>query len=74
MTNIPRYQFCEIPNTPEGWALVNSMKKYLNKQGYKLRVKGQHMDAVAKANWRYYERGQPISRSTHLRVYLDDIR
>ena len=32
------------------------------------------MNDEAKANWRKYERGQPIALSTHLRVYVNENR
>ena len=70
--NLSRYQFAEIPNDEEGLAFVEQLKTYLNKDRYKIDVKGQYMNDEAKANWRKYERGQPISLSTHLRVYINE--
>ena len=70
--NLSRYQFAEIPNDEEGLAFVKQLKTYLNKDRYKIVVKGQHMNDEAKANWRKYVRGQPISLSTHLRVYVNE--
>ena len=67
----PRYQFAEIPNDDEGRELVRLMRKYLHKDRYKLLVKGQHLKPSE--NWRHYQFGQPISKSTHLRVYLNDM-
>ena len=72
--NLSRYQFAEIPNDEEGRAFVKQLKTYLNKDRYNIVVKGQHMNAEAKANWRKYERGQPIALSTHLRVYVNENR
>jgi len=45
------------------------LKKFLNKDGYYITVKGQHLKKDA--NWRSFEFGQPIYASTHLRVYID---
>ena len=70
--NLSRYQFAEIPNNQEGQAFIGQLKAYLNKDRYHVVVKGQHMNDEAKANWRRYERGQPIALSTHLRVYVND--
>ena len=72
--NLSRYQFAEIPNDEEGRAYVKQLKTYLNKDRYNIVVKGQHMNDEAKANWRKYERGQPIALSTHLRVYVNENR
>ena len=72
--NLSRYQFAEIPNDEEGRAFVKQLKTYLNKDRYNIVVKGQHMNNEAKANWRKYERGQPIALSTHLRVYVNENR
>jgi len=70
--NLSRYQFAEIPNDEEGLAFVEQLKTYLNKDRYKIDVKGQYMNDEAKANWRKYVYGQPISLSTHLRVYVNE--
>ena len=67
-----RYVFKEIPNTPEGKMLVELMRMYLNRDTYTMRVRGQYMNDEAKKNWRKYEMGQPISMSTHLRVYVEE--
>ena len=72
--NLSRYQFAEIPNDEEGRAFVKQLKTYLIKDRYNIVVKGQHMNDEAKANWRKYERGQPIALSTHLRVYVNENR
>ena len=72
--NLSRYQFAEIPNDEEGLAFVNQLKTHLNKDRYNIVVKGQHMNDEAKANWRKYQRGQPIALSTHLRVYVNENR
>ena len=68
-----RQHFEEIPNTPEGWAFVEMMKKHLGKR-YILRVRGQHLKPELGANggWRRYQYGQGIQDSTHLRVYINE--
>jgi|TARA_B110000977_G_scaffold2924_1_gene4036 hypothetical protein len=68
------YVFSEIPNDDEGRAFIKLCRKYLHKPSYDLRLKGQYMNDEARANWRYYETGQPIDKSTHLRVYIDKKR
>lgn len=71
MKTSPRYQFAEIPNTDEGRELVRLMRKHLNKGRYKLRARGQHLKPSE--NWRHYQFGQPINKSTHLRIYIEEI-
>ena len=65
--------FSEIPNTVEGAKLILEMKKYLNRDSYKIRVRGQYLDEETKKTegWRKYEMGQPIEKSKCLRVYVD---
>ena len=65
--------FSEIPNTDEGWEFVGKLKHYLNKDSYKIRVRGQYLDTVTKLSegWRRYSYGQPIEKSRCLRVYVD---
>jgi len=67
------YVFSEIPNDDEGREFVQKMKDYLNKESYKLRVKGQYLDEETKRTegWRVHKFGQPISKSKCLRVYVD---
>ena len=65
---IPRYFLKEIPNDEEGRAFIKQLKKYLNKDGWNVRVRGQYLKKGL--DWRKYERGQPISCSTHLRIYV----
>ena len=67
-----KYVFKEIPNNAEGKLLVELMRKYLNRDTYGMRVRGQYMNDEARKNWRKYEMGQPISLSTHLRVYIEE--
>ena len=71
----PYYTFYEIPNDCEGQEFMDNLKKYLNRDRYKLRVRGQYLDKskLSKGeSWRDYERGQPIDKSTHNRVYIDE--
>ena len=63
-----RYLLSKIPNDAEGEALINQLKKYLNKEGWDVRVRGQYLKKGL--NWKLYQRGQPIDCSTHLRVYV----
>ena len=65
--------FSEIPNDSFGKSLVDNMKAYLNKDSYKMRVRGQYLDEETKQSegWRKYDRGQPIDKSKCLRVYID---
>ena len=65
-----RYAFSEIPNDTEGQEFVDTMKKYLNKESYKLRVRGQHIKPELKGTGATYW-GQSISESTHMRVYVE---
>ena len=70
-----RYFFCDIPNKPIGKIFVRMLKKYLNKESYKIRVKGQYLDDETKKTegWKKYEYGQPIGKSKCLRVYIDKV-
>jgi hypothetical protein len=70
------YIFSEIPNDEKGQAFVKELKTFLNSDSYKIRVKGQYLKDSEKVNrgWRNYDRGQPISKSKCLRIYIDDIR
>ena len=67
------YVFSEIPNDCDGQRFTDDLKQYLNKDSYKMRVRGQYLKDEVKENegWRKYERGQPIDKSKCLRVYLD---
>ena len=67
------YVFSEIPNDDEGREFVQKMKGYLNKESYKLRVKGQYLNEETKRTegWKVHQYGQPISKSKCLRVYVD---
>ena len=65
--------FSEIPNTDDGWEFVGKLKRYLNKESYKIRVRGQYLDDETKKTegWQRYSFGQPIEKSKCLRVYVD---
>ena len=67
------YVFSEIPNDCDGQRFTDDLKQYLNKDSYKMRVRGQYLKDEVKETegWRKYERGQPIDKSKCLRVYLD---
>ena len=67
------YVFSDIPNDCDGQRFTDDLKKYLNKESYKMRVRGQYLKDEVKETegWRKYERGQPISHSKCLRVYID---
>ncbi len=67
------YLFSEIPNDDEGWSLIESMKKYVNSEGYELRIRGQYLDhskLEEGESWRNFQDGQPISKSKCLRLYF----
>jgi len=66
----PQYIFSEIPNDLRGKLLVQLMRRYLNKDRYEMRVRGQHL--CAGENWRHYTYGQPISKSKCLRIYIKE--
>ncbi len=67
---IPKYVFSDIPNTEEGHELVRLMKKYLNKDKYTLRKRGQYLKKGL--DWRKYSHGQSIPNSICLRVYINN--
>ena len=67
------YLFSEIPNDDEGWSLIESMKKYVNSEGYELRIRGQYLDhskLEEGESWKNFQDGQPISKSKCLRLYF----
>jgi|TARA_R100001015_G_C4606302_1_gene161376 hypothetical protein len=64
------YVFSEISNDTDGQEFVNNMKKYLNKDSYKMRVRGQHIKPNLRGTGATYW-GQSIDESTHMRVYID---
>ena len=69
-----RYVFSDIPNNFIGNTMVDYMKKFINKDSYKMRVRGQYLDTSkleVGESWKTYEDGQPISKSKCLRIYID---
>ena len=64
------YVFSEIPNDTDGQGFVDTMKKYLNKDSYKMRVRGQHIKEELKGTGATYW-GQGLNESSHIRVYVD---
>jgi hypothetical protein len=68
-----RYAFTEIPNTEEGREFVRLMRKYLNRDTYSMRVKGQYLKDELKGGYEWHKNthGQPVQDSKCLRVYLD---
>ena len=55
-----------VPNSKEGWAFINLMKKYLHRGRYDIRLKGrgsrkEHGD----------QRGIPIKYAEHYSIYID---
>lgn len=65
-----RYVFSEIPNDTEGQEFVDTCKKYLNRESYTLRVKGQHIKDELKGQGRTAF-GQNLSESSCMRIYID---
>ena len=67
----PKYDFSEIPNDCEGQEFIDNVKKYLNTNKYKMRVRGQHVKDEYKGTGAT-SYGQNIDQSTHLRVYIEE--
>lgn len=72
MKTLARYQFSEIPNTDEGRELLRLMRKYLNRERYSLRARGQHLKQGL--DWRSHRYGQGLKDSTHIRIYINEHR
>ena len=69
-----RYVFSNIPNTEEGRQTIHKLRKWLNKDTYNMRVRGQYLDKTKLSDgetWKNYNDGQPLSKSRCIRVYLD---
>ena len=68
------YTLSDIPNDYEGQDLVKQLKRYLNKDRYALRARGQYLDDKTKKEegWQRYTYGQPLSKSKCIRVYIDE--
>ena len=69
-TNGCAYTFCEVPQDEEGKEFIKNCKKYLNKESYTIRVKGQHLKKELYGQGRAYH-GANMEDSTHMRVYID---
>ena len=67
----PKYDFSEVPNDCEGQEFIDNVKKYLNTNKYKMRVRGQHIKEEYKGTGATAY-GQNIEQSTHLRVYIEE--
>ena len=69
-----RYVFSNIPNDDNGRSLVKTMRFYLNKDTYNMRVRGQYLDKSKLErgeSWKTYDDGQPLSKSKCIRLYID---
>mgnify|MGYP003152126077 CR=1 FL=1 len=64
------YTFSEVPQDEEGKEFIKNCKKYLNKESYAIRVRGQHLKkelyGQGRASW-----GANMEDSSHMRVYID---
>ena len=67
------YTFSEVPQDAEGNAFIKNCRKYLNRDSYKIRVKGQHLKPELYGKGRAYH-GANMEDSTHMRVYIDTKR
>ena len=72
-TNGHYYTFCEVPQDEEGKEFVKNCKKYLNKESYAIRVRGQHLKKDLYGQGRAYH-GANMEDSSHMRVYIDKKR
>ena len=69
-TNGHYYTFTEVPQDEEGKEFVRNCRKYLNKDSYNIRVKGQHLKKELYGQGKAYH-GANMEDSTHMRVYID---
>ncbi len=67
------YTFTEVPQDEEGKEFVKNCRKYLNKESYKIRVKGQHLKKELYGQGRAYH-GANMEDCSHMRVYIDKKR
>lgn len=72
VNSAPKYQFSRIPNNAEGQELVRLMRKYLNKDRYTLRARGQGLKEGR--DWRHHQYGAGLKDSTHIRIYLEEVK
>ena len=66
-----RYVFAEIPQDAEGALFITLLKKYLNRDGYSIRVRGQHGKPGTYAGNNWGKSSLKLDESTHMRVYVD---
>jgi hypothetical protein len=64
------YTFSGVPQDEEGKEFVRNCRKYLNKDSYNIRVKGQHLKKELYGQGKAYH-GANMEDSTHMRVYID---
>ena len=64
------YTFSEVPQDEEGKEFVKNCRKYLNRESYNIRVKGQHLKKELYGQGRAYH-GANMGDCTHMRVYID---
>ena len=64
------YTFCEVPQDEEGKEFIKNCKKYLNRESYTIRVRGQHLKKELHGQGRAYH-GANMEDSSHMRVYID---
>jgi hypothetical protein len=67
----PRYLLSEVPNNDEGKAFIKTLRQHLNKDRYRIRLRG---NAPPKGEWRKYTYGVPLYAATKLRVYVEEIK
>ena len=70
-TNGHYYTFSEVPQDEEGKEFVKNCRKYLNRESYNIRVKGQHLKKELYGQGRAYH-GANMGDCTHMRVYIDN--
>ena len=64
------FTFSEVPQDEEGKEFIKNCKKYLNKESYAIRVKGQHLKKELYGQGKAYH-GANMEDSTYMRVYID---
>ena len=67
------YTFSEIPQDAEGKEFVKNCRKYLNRDSYKIRTKGQHLKKELYGQGKAYH-GANMEDCSHMRVYIDKKR
>ena len=67
------FTFSEVPQDEEGKEFIKNCKKYLNKESYTIRVRGQHLKKDLYGQGRAYH-GANMEDSSHMRVYIDKKR